>query len=132
MTHRPVGVPWATRDADRAHVVAEDLAEVVGVDLADVRGPSTETGQTTHRVRRRTTTHLDRRTERTVELGRALDLDERHRTLHETVLDQEVLGRGRDHVDEGVADSGDIETRRRPPVHDVGHDSANAVGAHRG
>ena len=135
MTQRPVGVPCAVPaaaegDPDGAHVVAEHLAQIIGVDLADVGGASTEAGQSDDRVRGRTAAHLDSRAERSVQLRGTVDLDECHRALHEAVLDQELLGRRCDHVDEGVADAGHVVSGRRPAVHDLGHGPITGRGGH--
>ncbi len=96
---------------DGVEVVAEDLTEIVGTDLADVSGPTTKTGHAAHRVGGRSTTHLDRRSERSIQVKRALGVDQSHRTFGEgLVLDEGVVSVG-DDVDESVADAHDVEAR---------------------
>ena len=99
------------RHADREQIVAEHPAQLVVAHLADVGGAAPEAGDATHRVGGRAAAHLDRRTERPVQLDGAFGLDQRHRSLHEVVLPEELVAGVGDHVDERVADADDVVGR---------------------
>ena len=98
--------------AGGADVVAEDLAELVAVDLADVGPPAAQRRDAGHGVAGGTARHLDARTHAAVQLLGAGGVDQRHRPLLDPVgREKGVVGMG-DHVDDGVADAGDVEFGR--------------------
>ena len=96
------------RDPDRVEIVGEHLTQAVVGDLAQVRRPATEAGQATHRVGRRTAAHLDRRSERLVQVPSAIDVDQSHRTLDQPMVAEELLVGVGDHVDQRIADADDV------------------------
>ena len=98
-------------NSDRVQVMTEHFAELVGTDLADIGAESAETRHSAHGVGSRAATHLDGRTESPIQLNGSIGVDECHRSFREGLaLDEGVVG-VRDHVDEGVADTDDVETR---------------------
>ena len=112
---RPVGAPPVQRrrvegDAGALHVVAVDLAELVAGDLADEGGSAPERGDAGGGIAGAASRRLDRRGHLAVEPLRLLIVDQAHRALHQRVPDKEVLLGTGDHVDNGVADSEDVET----------------------
>ena len=98
-------------DAERADVVAEDLAELVVGDLADEAGAPAQRRDPRHRVRRRAAAGLPRLAHLRVEPGRAVGVEHLHRALDQTLLRQERIVGGGDHVHHRIADRQHVQAR---------------------
>jgi len=110
--------------ADCMEIVTEHLPEFVGAHLADVSAEATETRHTTDGVGGRTAAHFDGRSEGAIQVERSVGVDEGHRTLGQSLtFDERVVGVG-DHVDEGVSDPDDVETR----TISTGHETTARIG----
>ena len=107
VAHHPAG----EARANRLQVVDEDLAELVGADLADVDAGPAEADHAGHAVAGRPARALHRRTHARIELGGAGVVDQLHRALGQALVGEKVVGGLRDHVDQGVADGGDVVQR---------------------
>ena len=111
--------------------MAEHLTQVVVVDLPEICRLSTKAGHPTHRVRRRTSAHLHRRSKCVVQLLRTIGVDQIHPALDQAVLFEKRVGRVRDHVDESIADTDHIEPlvgSREAPIEVDGHERARYLG----
>ena len=90
--------------------MTECAAELVGFELADECRPSAEPGDADHRIRRRSSGYLDRRTHGVIDRLCPCLIDQRHAALAHAMRQQKVIvGPGKD-VDDGVADAEDVET----------------------
>ena len=112
--HRAVGGPsvdagMAKSTPKGSHIGAERLAQAVGADLADIAGPTSERGDAGHRVGRRTPGSLDFDLHHVVELVGPFLVDQQHRTLGQALPDDELIGGPGNDVDNGIADSDNVE-----------------------
>ena len=99
-------------DAGRADVVGEHAAELIVADPADEGRRTAERRDTDHRVGGGTTGDLRGRAHRLVQELRPIGVDQGHRAFDEPVLGQEVVGLVAEHVDQRVAETGDVERGR--------------------
>ncbi len=95
-------------DADGAHVVGEHAAELIVGHLAEVNGAASKAGDAGDGVAGRSPGGLDARRHAAVEVARPRLVDQHHRTLGQGLGREESLVGGRDHIDDGVADGGDV------------------------
>ena len=96
-------------DADGADVVAEHAAELVVADLADIGALAAQRGDAGHGVAGGTARHLDPRTHPAVQLFRPVGIDQGHGAFFQAVgFNERIVGMG-DHVDDGVADTDNVE-----------------------
>ena len=91
----------------------EGAAELVVLDLADEGRARAEARDADDGVGGRAAGDLHRRPHGVIDRLRARLVDQRHRALAHAVLEQKVVFGAGDHVDDGVADAEDVETRRR-------------------
>ncbi len=103
--------PGGEMNTDGTQVVPEHVTEIIGTDLPDVGRRTPETGHTTHGVGCRATAHLDGGPECSVQMQRPIGVDESHGSLDESLLLDEIVVSWRDHVDECIADTHDVEPR---------------------
>ncbi len=95
-------------DADGADVVGEHLAQLVVAGFADEGRAPAEAGDAGDAVGRRTARGLPALGHGLVEgVGPAV-VDQGHAALGQILLGDEVVAGRRDHVDDGVADGGDV------------------------
>ena len=92
-------------DAQRAHVVIEDLAELVVPDAADVCGAPTEIRESGDSVSDGAAGHFGGRAHHLVYLVRAPFVDQVHRSWDDTDPFDELMVDVRQHVDNRVADA---------------------------
>jgi hypothetical protein len=94
--------------ADGAHVMGEDVPQLVLGHLAQIGRPTAEAGDPGDGVAGRTARGLDAGRHLAVEFHAARFVDQHHGALVQGVGGEEVVGRRGDHVDDGVADGGDV------------------------
>ena len=99
-------------DAIGPDVVAEDAAQLVVADLADEGAAPAERGDPGHGVGGRAAGDLDPRAHGVVERRRPRGVDQGHGALDQSLFGQQVVIGIRQHVDDGVADSDDVEASR--------------------
>ena len=115
-------------DAQRPHVVGENLAQLVVGDLPDERHAPAQCRDPGHRVGRRPTADLARRTHCRIERVGLFGIEQLHRPLGQIVQIEKRIVARRDDVDDGIADGYDIEARgshRRPTSRDAWRRSTN-------
>jgi hypothetical protein len=100
--------PGVERDPDGLHVVLIDLAQLVVRDLAEKGRPAAEAGHAGDGVAGRPARGLDARRHVAVELLGLILVDQLHGVLHQALGGQEGVVAGGDHIDDGVADGGDV------------------------
>ena len=98
-------------DARSPDVVHEHLAQLVVSHLADEAGPAAEGGHPGHGVGRRSAGGRDPGRHGVVEVCGPAGADQGHGPLHQAVVFDERLVHRRDHIDDGVADTHNIENR---------------------
>jgi hypothetical protein len=98
-------VRWPDIDAQRAHVVIEDLAQLVVTNAPDVGSAAAQVGEPGNGVRHRAARHLGCRPHQFVDLVRALLVDQVHRAGHHAELLDDVVIDVRKHVNDGVTDT---------------------------
>ena len=109
------GRGWAAKQgrgvevgADGAHVVGEDVAQLVLGHLAHIGCAAAEAGDAGDGVAGRAPRGLNARGHLAVQLHAARFVDQHHGALVQGVGREEVVGRRGDHIDDGVADGGDV------------------------
>src|SRR6266545_4528815 len=100
------------RDASRADVVGKDATELVVLDLADEGRARTEACYAYDGIRRRAAGNLHRRTHGIVEFRGLALIDQLHGALAHIVLGEKRVIRARDHIDNRIADTKNVETYR--------------------
>ena len=102
-------------DAERLHVVAEELSELVVGDLADEGGAPAEGGDARRGVAGAAAGDELRRAHVAEEPVGLRAVDQPHRALHQAFANQKILFRMRQHVDDRVADRQHVELRLGHP-----------------
>src|SRR5262245_4094860 len=100
------------RDAGRADVVGKDATELVVLHLADEGRARTEACHAYDGIRRRAAGNLHRRTHGIVEFRGLALIDQLHGALAHVVLGEKRVMRARNHIDNRIADTKDVETHR--------------------
>ena len=90
-------------NAQRTHVVGENLAQLVVRNLPDKSGAQPHRRRAGHAVGGRTAANFPRAAHRAIQIGGLVWGQQPHRAFFESLLFKEAIVAGRDDVDDGIA-----------------------------